>query len=107
MFYSRKDTIMQIINCEFHIKHDQELLTQFKKAALVEIDHARKDRGNISFSLFQDVENQYELQMIEAWDSESSIELHANSGHNQQFNRELSNLVTHLPAVHQYVSDEN
>ncbi len=93
---------MQIINCEFHVKHDKNSLAQFKIAAMIEIHNARKDRGNQSFALYEDIENPYELQMIEAWESEDAIEQHASSEHNLEFNRVLTDLVTRQPAVHQY-----
>jgi len=53
----------------------------FKVLAETLINESRKERGNISYNLYEDPNNSNILTFIEGWENEEAIKLHNNSKH--------------------------
>jgi len=54
---------------------------EFKVLAEKLINESRKESGNISYNLYEDVKNCNILTFIEEWESEDAINIHFNSKH--------------------------
>lgn len=54
---------------------------EFIKTAQELIKKSREEKGNISYSLFEDIQNQNVLTFIEEWESMDAIAFHNNTEH--------------------------
>ena len=54
---------------------------EFKVLAEKLINESRKEKGNISYNLYQDANNYNILTFIEEWENKEAIKLHNNSEH--------------------------
>ena len=54
---------------------------EFKALAERLINESRKEKGNISYNLYQDASNCNILTFIEEWENEEVINIHNNSKH--------------------------
>ena len=59
----------------------QEKIEEFKSLAKELIDESRKENGNVSYNLYQDVNNSKVLTFIEEWENQDAINIHNNSKH--------------------------
>jgi len=59
----------------------QEKVEEFKCLAEKLINESRKEKGNISYNLYQDINNCYVFTFIEEWENEDIIKTHNNSKH--------------------------
>ena len=49
------------------------------------VDGTRKEEGNVSYDLHQDVKNPLEYTLIEVWKSQDAIDLHNETAHFKAF----------------------
>lgn len=61
------------------VKRDK--LEEFKKYVDEIIKETRKEEGNISYKLYQDVKEDNVITFIESWRSEEDLQKHFNSKH--------------------------
>ncbi|MFT5873262.1 MAG: quinol monooxygenase YgiN [Clostridium sp.] len=61
------------------IKHGK--VQEFKMLAEKLISESRKEKGNISYNLYEDSKNCNILTFIEEWENEEAINIHNNSEH--------------------------
>ncbi len=65
---------------------------EFLKVASVLVEESRKEDGNISYGLFQDVKDTDMLSFIEKWKSFEAIQLHEEASHFKNPTGEISKL---------------
>lgn len=53
----------------------------FEKSAIELIKETRKEEGNISYYLYEDINNKQILTFIEEWENEEALNKHMNSAH--------------------------
>lgn len=53
----------------------------FEKSAIELIKKTRKEEGNISYALYEDINNKQILTFIEEWENEEALNKHMNSVH--------------------------
>lgn len=58
---------------------------EFLEATKTLIEGSRLEAGNISYDLFQSIENENVFMMIEKWEDQAAIETHNTSAHFGQF----------------------
>ena len=68
----------------------------FKEAAMPLIEASRAEEGNISYDLFEDINNPNVLTFIEKWENEAAIEIHNNSSH----------FLSIVPKLHVFAAQE-
>jgi len=59
----------------------QEKIEEFKALAGNLINESRKEKGNVSYNLYQDANNCKVLTFIEEWENQDAINIHNNSKH--------------------------
>jgi quinol monooxygenase YgiN len=64
---------------------DPEYKDELVKAFKAVVDGTRKEPGNISYDLLEDVANPLRFTFVEAWKSQEAIEAHNSSPHFQEF----------------------
>ena len=64
---------------KFIIKEDK--IDEFKKYTEELVTETRKEKGCISYQLFQDINDSKILTFIEEWENQKSIDNHNNSKH--------------------------
>ncbi|MFR9166562.1 MAG: putative quinol monooxygenase [Dysgonomonas sp.] len=72
--------------------YKNELLTVFKNV----VDESRKEIGNISYDLFQDVKNPLKFVIMEVWKSQDAIDEHNASIHFNDFVKKIDGKVNSL-----------
>lgn len=70
----------------------EELIPVFKKV----VDETRKEAGNISYDLHQDVKNPLKFVILEAWKSQDAINEHNASKHFNEFAKAIENKIDSL-----------
>lgn len=58
---------------------------EFLEATKTLIERSRMEAGNISYDLFQSIEDENVFMMIEKWEDQAAIESHNTSAHFGQF----------------------
>jgi quinol monooxygenase YgiN len=56
-------------------------IEMFKKVASEMVEESRKESGNVSYSLYQDIKNPQVLTFIEVWKDQAAIDAHNRSAH--------------------------
>lgn len=56
-------------------------LEENKKLIFKLIDETRKEKGNISYTLFSDIKNKGEFVLIEEWENQESLDNHFRTVH--------------------------
>lgn len=56
-------------------------IDQFKQIAAELVAESRKESGNVSYSLYQDINNPEILSFIEVWKDQAAIDAHNRSPH--------------------------
>ena len=59
----------------------QGKVEEFKILAEKLINESRKEKGNVSYNLYQDANNSNVLTFIEEWESKDAINIHNSSKH--------------------------
>lgn len=59
----------------------EEKVEEFKKMSKIMIEESRKEDGNISYTLYQDIENLCCFTVIEFWKDKKSIDNHRITNH--------------------------
>ena len=59
----------------------KDCLERFKSIVTELIEETRKEKGNISYELYQDINNPCILTFIEEWSDEESLNLHMQTIH--------------------------
>lgn len=72
--------------------HKDKLLNIFRKV----VDETRKEEGNISYDLHQDVKNPLKFVILETWKSEEAIDEHNASSHFNDFVKAIEGKVDSL-----------
>ncbi|MBU3178733.1 antibiotic biosynthesis monooxygenase [Clostridium estertheticum] len=73
---------------------------EFKALAEELINESRKEKGNISYNLYQDTNNCDILTFIEEWENEDIIKIHNKSKH-------FTSIVPKLGNLHECNTDVN
>lgn len=66
---------------------------EFNTAASTVISETRKEAGNISYQLFQDVNNSKVFTFVEEWQDQEAIQLHMKAAHFQAFSAQAKPLL--------------
>lgn len=68
-----------------HVTIKPEFKDEMMKAFEGVVAGTRKEAGNISYILYQDVSNPSKFTFVEIWKSQAAIEAHNSSAHFQEF----------------------
>ncbi len=68
-----------------HVTIKPEFKDDMMKAFEGVVEGTRKEAGNISYILYQDVNNPLKFTFVEIWKSQAAIEAHNSSAHFQEF----------------------
>lgn len=74
----RRKCMIKVIAKNF-IKMNQ--VDNFEQSAIQLIEETRKEEGNISYALYEDINNKQILTFIEEWENEEALNKHMNSVH--------------------------
>lgn len=66
-------------------KHFDEVLEIYREM----VEGSRQEPGNISYELFQDIDDPYTLVMIEEWESSDNQDYHESTPHYKRFKDKL------------------
>lgn len=72
-----------------HVKAKPEYKEDLIKAFEKVVDATRKEPGNVSYELFEDINNPLNFTFVEVWKSPTAIEEHSNSAHFQEFAKSI------------------
>ena len=81
-------TIVATVTVKPEYKND--VLTAIKAV----VDATRKEQGNISYNVFEDVKNPLKFVFIETWKSQEAIESHNKSAHFNDFVKAVEGKAT-------------
>lgn len=73
-------------------EYADQLFSAIKKL----VDATRKEDGNISYDLHQNIGNPLEYTIVEVWKSEQAIDFHNASEHFDQFKQDIDGKVENL-----------
>lgn len=68
-----------------HVTVKPDFKDEMLKAFEAVVEGTRKEPGNISYILYQDVNDPLKFTFVEIWKSQAAIEAHNNSAHFQAF----------------------
>lgn len=74
----------------------KEYQNELEKVFQVLVDETRKEEGNISYDLFQTLENPLEYTIIETWKSQDAINIHNSTPHFNTFKEAINERVDNL-----------
>ncbi|NDV68264.1 putative quinol monooxygenase [Dysgonomonas sp. 25] len=74
----------------------EEYKNDIVKALHAVVDGTRKEEGNISYDLHQDMKNPLRYIFIEVWKSQEAINSHNQSAHFQQFVKAIEGKIEGL-----------
>lgn len=77
---------------------------KFKKLALVCVKYTRKEKGNVSYKVFQTRNDPSEFTFIEEWLNDKAIECHNAMSHFVTFLSEIKPLCEKDPDIKQIMS---
>lgn len=77
-------------------------LENFKETAAELVKETRKESGNFSYSLYQDINESNVISFIEEWESEKDLELHMETEHFKRIVPNLDKLQTSESKVNVY-----
>lgn len=60
------------------------------------VDATRKEEGNISYELLQNVSDNLSYTILESWKSQEAIDLHMNSAHFDEFKKAIDGKISDL-----------
>lgn len=93
---------MITIIANFKIKSD--CVDQFKRLALVCVRNTRKERGNLSYKIYQARCNPAEFTFIEEWLNDTAIEQHNKMPHFISFIDQIKPLCENEPKIEQIMA---
>ena len=70
----------------------EELIPVFQTV----VNETRKEEGNISYELHQDIKNPLKFIILEVWESQEAIDIHNASTHFQNFVKAVENKLDDL-----------
>ena len=70
----------------------EELIPVFQTV----VNETRKEEGNISYELHQDIKNPLKFIILEVWKSQDAIDIHNASAHFQAFVKAVENKLNDL-----------
>lgn len=73
-----------------------EFQEELEKAFQNVVDGTRKEDGNISYDLYQDVKNPLKYTILEGWKSQAAIDEHNNTDHFKAFVKAIEGKVESL-----------
>lgn len=73
-----------------HVTVKQGYQAELEKAFKAVVDGTRKEEGNISYILHQDVNNPMKYTFVEIWKSQEAINAHNSSAHFQEFAKAIN-----------------
>lgn len=79
-----------------------ETKQQYIKIANELIKETRKEKGNISYRLYEDVSNHNIMTFIEQWEDKESLDIHMNSNHFKKLVPKLNELREGKSEVNTY-----
>jgi len=81
-----------IATIELKPQYIQEVLSAIHKV----VDETRKEEGNISYDLHENVNNQLVYTIFEVWKSQEAIDLHNASAHFNEFKNAIEGKIEKL-----------
>lgn len=91
---------MLICTARDFIKQDK--INEYKSLIFKLIEETRKEEGNISYVLHEDIENKGHFLLIEKWKDQEALDFHFNSEHFKTLVEEISRLHTADSIVNSY-----
>lgn len=85
---------------KFVIKSDR--IEEMKSVCSDLIDETRKENGNISYELYQDVNNPEIFSFIEEWESQEALEKHMQTDHFKKAEVHFGNFSAKDPEINIY-----
>ncbi|MDR2006376.1 MAG: antibiotic biosynthesis monooxygenase [Acidaminococcales bacterium] len=82
---------MVVVLAKIPVKPERQ--AEFIAMAQPVIAATRKEKGNISYTLYKSTENEYDLIYVEEWESKSDLALHLKSRHLQKFREARAGLM--------------
>lgn len=73
-------------------EHQEEVLQALHKV----VDATRKEEGNVSYDLHQNIENKLSYTILEVWKSEEAIAIHNASSHFDEFKNAIDGKIENL-----------
>jgi quinol monooxygenase YgiN len=92
---------MITIIAKFRVKETE--IPAFEKLASVVAQATRRERGNLSYQIYQSRKTANEFTFIEEWLNDTAIENHNQSKHFQDFLPEVERLLLAPPQIDQFV----
>lgn len=86
-----------LIHAEFYIKPEQK--QPFLTDVTFLIEASKKEKGCISYQLYQAIANEYDYAMIEQWESQQAIESHNEMPHLQEFAKKVLEYSRKAPII--------
>lgn len=74
-----------VASLQVKLEYKEELM----KALYNVVDYTRKESGNISYDLHQDIENPLQFVILEVWESKEAIEIHKKMKHYLEFKKTI------------------
>jgi quinol monooxygenase YgiN len=78
------------------------MVEAYKKLAVELIQETRKERGCISYELFQDVQNNNIVAFIETWEDQDALERHIKTPHFEKIVPQMAALKEKQPEINVY-----
>lgn len=80
----------------------EEKIEEFKKLAKILVEQSRKEEGNVSYTLYQDIENRNAFTFIEFWKNQEAVAIHNSSKHFTTLVPQMNQLRTEPSKVFSY-----
>ena len=80
---------------------------EFIEMARPVIAATRREKGNISYTLYKSTENERDLIYVEEWESKNDLARHSQSEHLQKFKKERAGMMAGETSVKVYEVAEN
>lgn len=73
-------------------EYKEDVLTAIRNV----VDATRKEAGNISYDLHENINNSSDYVIIEVWKSQEDIDIHNNSSHFAEFKQAINGKIDSL-----------
>lgn len=92
---------MITIIAKFDVKAD--CIDEFKKCAVSVTRDTRKEKGNLSYKIYQDRNNLSSFTFIEEWLNDTAVEQHNSAKHFKEFIDEIKSLTNGEVQIEQLI----
>ncbi|WP_366592276.1 putative quinol monooxygenase [Bacillus subtilis] len=92
---------MIVLNVFIDVKPDKE--EDFLESINKLITKSRLEKGNISYNMFKQTDEEYQYVTIEYWEDEHALELHNSSVHFNKFSATINDFLVKPMAFKKYL----